>query len=207
MSPSLHQFALAFVALTALGRVTGILVLKFRQARYSERAVAIPSSWKDRCTVPEPYVLGGMTFWFLLVHGFPAEASFPELVRVAAGFLLAIIAAVLMLWCLRAFPSVSTGHYVLPDQRVVSEGPYALVRHPLYLAAFIVWFSISLAFSSLAAFLITVGYVIPSYLVYMRSEEEMLLRHLGDAYAGYRERVGMLFPRLGHLRSSSRSKT
>ena len=114
----------------------------------------------------------------------------------AVGLALAAAAVVLMLWSAWSFPSLSTGHYVLPDQKVISTGPYALVRHPLYVAAFLVWFSLALAFSSVAVLLITLLYVIPSYVVYMRAEEEMLLRHLGDAYVTYRARVGMFFPRI-----------
>lgn len=45
--------------------------------------------------------------------------------------------------------------------------------------------------------LVTLPYVLPAYVVYMRSEEQMLLAHFGEPYARYRERVGMLFPRLG----------
>jgi protein-S-isoprenylcysteine O-methyltransferase Ste14 len=81
--------------------------------------------------------------------------------------------------------------------RVVSEGPYALVRHPLYLAAFPIWLSLALACWSAAVLAITVVYVIAGYLIYMRSEEEMPLANLGDANRSYRDRVGMLFPRLG----------
>ena len=99
-----------------------------------------------------------------------------------------------MLWALRAFPSVSTGHYVLREQRVVSEGPYRLVRHPLYLAAFVVWLAVAVAFASPVALALAVLYVIPAYLIYIRSEEEMLLAHLGDAYRAYRRSVGMLLP-------------
>jgi len=191
-----YHLALVFVSVAALGRVVGIVALKFRQARYSSQAVAVPRTWRDVCTVPEPYLLGAVTVWLLLAHEFSAGPSSVELGSGAAGLALALAAVVLMLWSKWAFPSVSTGHYVLPDHKIVSRGPYARVRHPLYVAAFLIWFSVALAFSNEAVLLITVLYVIPSYLVYMRAEEEMLLRHLGDAYATYRARVGMLFPRI-----------
>jgi protein-S-isoprenylcysteine O-methyltransferase Ste14 len=191
-----YDRALVFVSVVALGRVVGIVALKFRQARYSGQAVAVPRTWRDVCTVPEPYLLGAVTLWLLLAHEFPTEPSSAELGYGAVALGLAVAAVVLMLWSAWAFPSVSTGHYVLPDQKVISTGPYALVRHPLYVAAFLVWFSLALAFSNVAVLLITLLYVIPSYLVYIRAEEEMLLRHLGDAYATYRARVGMLFPRI-----------
>jgi len=37
--------------------------------------------------------------------------------------------------------------------------------------------------------------VIPIYLLYIRSEEEMMLETFGDAYRGYRNAVPMLVPR------------
>ncbi len=192
----LYRGALVVVSLVALGRVLIMVVFKFRQARYSAQAVAAPRAWRDVCVVPELYLLGAVTLWLLLAHEFPAKPSSAELGCAAVGLALAVAAVVLMLWSAWAFPSVSTGHYVLPDQKVISTGPYALVRHPLYVAAFLVWFSLALAFSNVTVLLITLLYVIPSYLVYMRAEEEMLLRHLGDAYAIYRARVGMIFPRI-----------
>jgi protein-S-isoprenylcysteine O-methyltransferase Ste14 len=200
-----YRLALGFVALAALGRVTGIFALKlFRQTRYSRDAVAYPTSWRDRCTVPEPPLLGATTLLLVLWHRVPVELSAAVLARTAAATLLALLAVILMLWALRAFPGVSTGHYVLPNQRLVSSGPYGLVRHPLYLAAFFVWLAVALAFASPAALAITALYVIPGYVIYIRSEEEMLLTHLGEPYRRYRDEVGMLLPRLRLLRRPSR---
>jgi protein-S-isoprenylcysteine O-methyltransferase Ste14 len=194
-----YQLSLALVATVALGRFAGIVVLKRRQARYARQAVAYPRAWRDLCTVPEPYLLAGTTLALVLQHRVPEAMPVAALARAAAGAALALLAAVLMLWALRAFPAVSTGHYVLPEQRVVSEGPYGFVRHPLYLAAFLVWFAVAIAFASPLALAWTVLYAIPAYLIYIRSEEEMLLAHLGDAYRGYRRSVGMLLPRWRRL--------
>lgn len=193
---TLVESALWLVSLAALGRVAGILIIKLRQARYAKRAVALPRSWRDLCTVPEPYLLGVTTLVLRLLHRTPADPSPARLAQAAVGALLALLAIGLMLWALRAFPSVSTGHYILPEHRVVSQGPYALVRHPLYLAAYLVWLAVAIGFGSLVALALTVAYVIPGYWIYMRAEEEMLLAHLGDAYARYQRQVGMLLPRL-----------
>ena len=192
-----YRLALGFVALAALGRVSGIFVLQlFRQRRYAREAVAYPTSWRDRCTAPEPALLGATTLLLLLRHRVPEQLSAAVLARTGAAALLALLAVILMLWALRAFPGVSTGHYVLPGQQVVSSGPYRLVRHPLYLAAFLVWLAVALAFASSAALGLAALYVIPGYLIYIRSEEEMLLAQLGEAYRRYRSEVGMLLPRL-----------
>jgi protein-S-isoprenylcysteine O-methyltransferase Ste14 len=37
---------------------------------------------------------------------------------------------------------------VLPEHHIVVDGPYALVRHPLYLAAYLVWFAVAIGFGS-----------------------------------------------------------
>lgn len=195
------EFALALVTLASLGRVVGILIKKLQQARYTKGAVALPRSWQDLCTVPEPYLLGVTTVALWLGREVPADPSLAQLSRAGAGALVALLAIGLMLWVLRTFPSVSTGHYVLRDQRVVSEGPYGLVRHPLYVAAYLAWVAVAIGFGSLAALGVTVVYVIPGYWIYMRAEETMLPAHLGDAYARYQEEVGMLVPRQRSPRS------
>jgi len=43
---------------------------------------------------------------------------------------------------------------------------------------------------------ITALYVIPAYLLYIRSEERMMVDTFGDQYARYRGEVPMLLPRL-----------
>jgi protein-S-isoprenylcysteine O-methyltransferase Ste14 len=83
---------------------------------------------------------------------------------------------------------------VLKEQSVVETGPYGWVRHPIYLGVFLIWLALALAFRSVATLLLTVVYVIPAYLVYIRSEEEMMAGAYGAAYADYCRRVGRLFP-------------
>ena len=191
-----YHIALLVVVITALTRVSVSVALKFRLARYSVQAVAVPRTWRDLCTAPEPFLLGAVALWLLFSHDFSAQPSAAVLGLASLGLALSLAAAGFMLSSVWAFPSVSTGHYVLPDQKIISTGPYARVRHPLYLAAFLVWFSLAFTFSNVAVLLVAVLYVVPGYLIYIRAEEEMMLLHFGDAYATYCARVGMLFPRI-----------
>jgi protein-S-isoprenylcysteine O-methyltransferase Ste14 len=87
------------------------------------------------------------------------------------------------------------GHYVLSDQPISEQGAYGVVRHPLYLAAFLIWLGLALAYASLVTFLVLLLYVVPVYALYMREEERMLTEHYGDAYRDYTRRVGALLPR------------
>lgn len=199
MSVTIYQIVLALVAGAALIRSIGILLLKVRQLRYRRQAAAKPTAWQDLSTEPEPPLLGVVAV--VLLVALPQTAPSPlQAVLASIGLLLASAGWALIAWAVRSFPAVSPGHYILPEHQIVTAGPYGHLRHPLYLGALLIWVSLCVAFTSLVILAITVLYVLPAYLIYMRSEERMLLAHFGEPYASYRDRVGMLFPRLGSRR-------
>ena len=84
---------------------------------------------------------------------------------------------------------------MLADHELVTRGAYGCVRHPVYLAALLVWLALAVGYLSGTALAVTALYVIPIYLLYIRSEEEMMLETFGDAYREYRNVVPMLVPR------------
>jgi protein-S-isoprenylcysteine O-methyltransferase Ste14 len=67
-------------------------------------------------------------------------------------------------------------------QQVISSGPYALVRHPMYLGMILLMAATPLALGSFWAFLPSLG-LIPLLAVRARDEEKLLINEL----AGYRE--------------------
>ncbi|HTY50498.1 MAG TPA: isoprenylcysteine carboxylmethyltransferase family protein [Steroidobacteraceae bacterium] len=72
-----------------------------------------------------------------------------------------------------------------------SPGPYRLVRHPLYVGWFFVfWATPTMTVTHLLFALATTGYI----LVAIRLEERDLVAHLGQPYLDYRRRVPMLVP-------------
>jgi protein-S-isoprenylcysteine O-methyltransferase Ste14 len=135
---------------------------------------------------------------YLLYFGTPSQspAALAPVPMVLLGAILAAVGALTTGWAMATIPSLSTGHYVLPGQGIVAKGPYAWLRHPMYFAVFLIWFSLAAAFASLATFLVTIFYVIPAYWLYVRSEEKMMLEQFGEPYRTYQQRTGMLFPRL-----------
>jgi protein-S-isoprenylcysteine O-methyltransferase Ste14 len=81
-----------------------------------------------------------------------------------------------------------------PDT-INTEGPYALVRHPFYLSYIIFWICTGLVAGSwqwVPALALTLWYV------RVAQDEERRFRstRLSDAYDRYRQRTGMLLPRL-----------
>jgi protein-S-isoprenylcysteine O-methyltransferase Ste14 len=148
--------------------------------------------------IPEPFLLAATVLVLRWQVDVQATAS-----PVAAG--LASIGAALSLagflvsqWAFYSYRTVGAGHYIDPQHQVVTSGAYGMVRHPLYLGAYLIWAGLALAFRSCGALGLLLVYVVPAYVAYMRSEEAMLLSSLGEAYASYKRRVPMLLPRLTH---------
>ncbi len=82
---------------------------------------------------------------------------------------------------------------VRPDTRLVTSGPFRLVRHPLYLSVLLLWAGGALALLSWVMALCLV-LLWPLFVVRARQEEVLLERHFGAAYREYAERVPMLLP-------------
>jgi protein-S-isoprenylcysteine O-methyltransferase Ste14 len=85
---------------------------------------------------------------------------------------------------------------VRADQEVVTAGPYAHVRHPLYLAILLLTLGTVLAHPSAATACIALG-LGTGVAIKIPMEERALRATLGDRYARYAERVPALVPRLG----------
>jgi protein-S-isoprenylcysteine O-methyltransferase Ste14 len=76
---------------------------------------------------------------------------------------------------------------VATDQKVISTGPYALVRHPMYAAALLMLLGITLALASWWGVVAWLG-LLPALAWRLLDEERLLVRDL-DGYADYRGRV------------------
>jgi protein-S-isoprenylcysteine O-methyltransferase Ste14 len=78
-------------------------------------------------------------------------------------------------------------------RKIVSSGPYAYVRHPIYLGYAIDLCGLLLATSSIAMFTLAAGWVL-LLIIRARIEEEML-SEADEGYRQYVTRTNFLFPR------------
>ncbi len=83
---------------------------------------------------------------------------------------------------------------VATDHRVVTRGPYRLVRHPSYTGVLITFIGLGLAVQSLGGLLVLLGVFSLSYGYRIRVEEKTLLSELGPDYASYMKRTKRLVP-------------
>lgn len=77
--------------------------------------------------------------------------------------------------------------------RLVTDGPYRYVRHPLYTALFLGYLGTLLALQSwtlVAWFPVFVA----SYVLFAREEQQIMERGFGEAYRAYCRRTGMFLP-------------
>jgi protein-S-isoprenylcysteine O-methyltransferase len=101
----------------------------------------------------------------------------------------------LRLWAIRTLGEFFTSTVrVREGQRILSNGPYRVVRHPSYTGTLLTLTGIALALGSMIGLLMIVCVNVPAYLYRIRVEEDALLAGLGRDYARYRETTWRLVP-------------
>lgn len=122
----------------------------------------------------------------------PLASSGPALVW--AGTLVAAAGAGLSIWSKIRLGRLFTGHLgVKVDHTLITDGPYAIVRHPMYLGIILFAIGSGLSWKSLAIALLGPAWLV-CFAVQLRVEEGIFAGHFGAAYEEYRRRVPALLP-------------
>lgn len=140
--------------------------------------------------------------WLVAFLGTAAPFAIPLVSQGSRDGVLAIAATVVlsvglvaMLWALGA---LGTNISVVPQAReVVTTGPYAVVRHPLYAAELVNVLGICLATTGPWPWVVAVALV--SFQVTRARREERLLSRELQGYADYAARTPMLVPAFGRI--------
>ncbi len=104
----------------------------------------------------------------------------------------------LLYWVFHALgQNLSTDMGSRKGQRIVTEGPYRWVRHPLYSVGTVFWIALSLVLSNGAILLMSV-LIFVLIVRRTRIEEEKLGEAFGERYGVYKTHTGRFIPRL-HL--------
>jgi protein-S-isoprenylcysteine O-methyltransferase Ste14 len=121
----------------------------------------------------------------------------PSSLRVleSAGLVLYVMGFLLMAWALLSLGSNYQLGGTAPrgTDKMISVGPYGLVRHPMYAAALNISLGLACLIQSLAFFSVFLVYLVLIILL-IPLEEKALQQAYGREYAAYRQSRARLFP-------------
>jgi protein-S-isoprenylcysteine O-methyltransferase Ste14 len=138
------------------------------------------------------WVIGLSFVWFILAFVLPgldrrfgwSDVPIPV---VLAADLVVLLGYGLIFLVFRENQYASRTVQVEQGQQVITSGPYALVRHPMYLGTLLMYLASPLALGSYWA-LIPALLIIPILVIRIANEEQVLAREL-PGYPEYRQRV------------------
>jgi protein-S-isoprenylcysteine O-methyltransferase Ste14 len=103
-------------------------------------------------------------------------------------------------WCLRAIQTLGKQWTfearVIKGHELITSGPYAVVRNPIYLGMFGLMIATGLVFTTWWALLIAVIIFLVGNQIRIRAEERLLRETFGSQFDDYASRVPAFFPRL-----------
>lgn len=82
------------------------------------------------------------------------------------------------------------------DHQLVQHGPFALVRHPIYIALFLFMIAMAIAYGHLTNLILAVPLYAVATWLRVRHEERILREQFGSAYDAYAARVKRFVPGL-----------
>lgn len=146
----------------------------------------------------QKWIIAASSIYFLIIFLLPGFdkrygwSNMPFWLPLAAD-LLVLAAYILYIVVLRANSYASRVIEVEQNQQTITTGPYALVRHPMYLAMILMMVATPLALGSYWAFIPSLA-LIPLLAVRAKNEEELLIQDL-PGYREYTQKVRYrLFP-------------
>lgn len=107
-----------------------------------------------------------------------------------SGGVLVLAAIAFLLWGKRTMRAAGTNiHPDLPATAVVSDGPFAFTRNPLYVSLLAIFAGIGIALASLSFLAVLVPFALVLHFGVVLREERYLEAKFGDAYRDYKSRV------------------
>ncbi len=130
----------------------------------------------------------------------PSYLFYPGLVIMIVGFVIYYIMIVgfgIYYWAVLALGPFCSGFLrVIPDHKVIRNGPLRLVRHPVYAGEILSFIGLGLALQSWVALLIILVTASVFYSNRIRIEERFLASELGDEYVQYMKSVKRIIPHI-----------
>lgn len=127
----------------------------------------------------------------------------PTAESMIGGFLLVVLGEALRFWGVSIAGSETRTTGTVGGTYLITNGPFAYVRNPLYVGNMLMYAGIGIMSMALFPwlFLVACAWFAIQYTLIVSREEEYLAATFGGAYAAYREAVPRFIPRLTRYRS------
>jgi protein-S-isoprenylcysteine O-methyltransferase Ste14 len=134
--------------------------------------------------IPEPFIIALLAGGLLQVI-IPASLLPSSAAGLMAGSLMACVGVATIAWGILA----AGGNDLDKQTALVTTGPYAFSRNPMYLAWVALGIGLSLVFNSLWLVIATCGAAVYIHFITIPGEEKALRNRFGDQYEAYRQHV------------------
>jgi len=134
-------------------------------------------------------------FWIAVLISLLFHFVYPVTVLFNSGWLplgvfLILMGGVLNIWADQLFKKRSTT--VKPFERpavLVTQGPFAWLRHPMYFGMLAILLGLSMIWGSLTSLVGPIGFWLVIRLRFIPAEERSMAEVFGDQYSHYKKRV------------------
>jgi protein-S-isoprenylcysteine O-methyltransferase Ste14 len=188
---------LAFAVVTTSWFTFAAVFLAFLTRR---KAPAAPDRKRDPASILG-IVLQGLSYamvWSVPRPRFTPIASFGKFFEIAAA-LLAIVLAISSVWFVSAAVRAlgkqwSLAARVLEGHRLITTGPYNIVRNPIYTGMFGMLLATGLVYSHWIGLLAAIVVFAVGTAIRVRSEEKLLREAFGQEFESYARKVPAVVP-------------
>ena len=195
--------------------ILGLFVIRFYYTWKSpDRKKSVRNLTKQGFEHESPITLAiGIFAGILWVAAFILHIVFPHLLPLVllpfpdwlrwVGVIIGFISLAFFWWVHSALGREFSKILTIQDQhKLITDGPYQRIRHPMYAALipyFLSWCLLSANLLYFLAWILVVIFMVAR----ISSEEVMLIDQFGDEYREYMTRTGRLFPRIRKKDESS----
>lgn len=194
--PSLSSSTISQFAIVAGWLGFAVLFVRYRP-RARGRSVAVGKARGKRLA----FLLQGVAFALAFAIQRPNRGMLAESASALDLVLTVLVVALMCLSIGFAAGAVRTlgrqwavGARVIEAHKLVTTGPYAWVRHPIYAGMGGMLIASGLVLSSWWALAIAIAFYGAGTIIRVRVEEKLLLEVFGEEYRVYRARVPAVFP-------------
>jgi protein-S-isoprenylcysteine O-methyltransferase Ste14 len=173
---------------------------------YGMHCTSIPHPIRD-LTMMGVGVSYTLTMYVVIIEFFLRQGTTVSPASFGAGMAFYLAAVGLYAWAARHLQHAAKKETAAHrgTHQLITDGPYAIIRHPIYTASSMEAIGIPMIFGSWIALCVGVFVFLPLEVLRSRKEDRVLTSEFGDAYRRYRQKVPALVPGL-HLLGGIRQR-